>query len=188
MDAAGITSGIMKNYGVAGSENKDKTQLNKDAFLNLLVTQMQHQDPLEPTKNEDFLAQMAQFSALEQMKNLNTGFKMQQGNDLIGKTVVGKIVDEKSGDTKYVSGEVSGTKIKSGEVFLVVDDKDIELSKVEGVLKSKEKENVNKDVLEAIKSSLESINEKLGKMVEQKAEKQKNNDVKEGNKDEVELV
>jgi len=45
--------------------------LGKDAFLNLLITQMRYQDPLSPLDNQAFVAQMAQFSALEQMQNLN---------------------------------------------------------------------------------------------------------------------
>ncbi len=44
--------------------------LGKDAFLQLLVTQMQYQDPLDPQDNSEYLAQLAQFSALEQMTNV----------------------------------------------------------------------------------------------------------------------
>ena len=46
--------------------------LDKDAFLHLLVTQLQHQDPLNPTDSVEFTAQLAQFSSLEQLGNVNT--------------------------------------------------------------------------------------------------------------------
>jgi flagellar basal-body rod modification protein FlgD len=45
--------------------------LGKDAFMTLLVTQLQHQDPTQPMDDSAFLAQLAQFSSLEQLQNLN---------------------------------------------------------------------------------------------------------------------
>ncbi|MBQ9365484.1 MAG: flagellar biosynthesis protein FlgD [Schwartzia sp.] len=58
----------------AASQNAKSTNnnsaLDKDAFLQLLVTQMQYQDPLDPQDNSEYVAQLAQFSALEQMTNV----------------------------------------------------------------------------------------------------------------------
>lgn len=56
----------------AGVEKKGKDPLGRDAFLSLLVTQLQHQDPTQPMDNSQFIAQLAQFSSLEQLQQVNT--------------------------------------------------------------------------------------------------------------------
>lgn len=51
------------------------TDLGEDTFLLLLTTQMQNQDPLSPMSNEEFVAQLAQFSSLEELKNISSGLE-----------------------------------------------------------------------------------------------------------------
>ncbi len=68
MPIDGITYVESSNFGQAAPPKKD---LGKDDFLQLLIAQLSHQDPSEPMKNEDFVAQLAQFSSLEQMENMN---------------------------------------------------------------------------------------------------------------------
>ena len=55
----------------SGLATSQSNVLNKDDFLNLLITQLQHQDPLNPTDSVEFTAQLAQFSSLEQLANVN---------------------------------------------------------------------------------------------------------------------
>lgn len=50
---------------------QEKDPLGRDAFMNLLLTQLQHQDPTQPQADGEFLAQLAQFSALEQLTQMN---------------------------------------------------------------------------------------------------------------------
>ncbi len=52
------------------TEKVKKAQIGKDAFLQLMIKQLQHQDPLSPMDNKDFIAQMAQFTSVEQMTNI----------------------------------------------------------------------------------------------------------------------
>ena len=74
---------------------KASQELGKDDFLKLLMAQMTHQDPTEPMDNSQFIAQMAQFSSLEQMYNVSNGFtkmaQMMQSSEAAG--TFGKVVD-----------------------------------------------------------------------------------------------
>lgn len=84
-------------------------QLGKDDFLKLLMTQMTHQDPTEPMDNSQFIAQMAQFSSLEQMYNVSNGFNkmasIMQSNEAAA--TLGKVV-ELDVEGEQVSGVVEG--------------------------------------------------------------------------------
>ncbi len=175
--SSSIQADMLKKFGnnEKASAKAKNGEMNKDMFLNLLVTQMQYQDPLEPTKNEDFLAQMAQFSALEQMKNLNTGFMMQQGNSLIGKVVEGKYVDENTTKTVHVAGEVKSVKLQDGEVMLQVQDEkgkmhELKLNKVDEVggkvddyLKKNSLDKIN-ETLAGISTKIDTLSEKVEKI------------------------
>lgn len=130
-------SSIMNQYGssssTAAASKSNGDELGKDAFLNLLVTQLQNQDPLNPTEDKDFLAQMAQFSSLEQMQNLNSTFQMSQANDLVGKIITATVVSAATQETSTIEGYVDSIKISSGSVYLMVDDQEVPLSDVTDV-------------------------------------------------------
>jgi flagellar basal-body rod modification protein FlgD len=81
-----------------GQGSASKSVLDKNDFLKILITQLSHQDPTEPMEDKEFVAQMAQFSALEQMTNMSQEFSKLtallasgQAVSLLGKTV--EIVD-----------------------------------------------------------------------------------------------
>lgn len=88
---------------------KASQELGKDDFLKLLMAQMTHQDPTEPMDNSQFIAQMAQFSSLEQMYNVSSGFNkmasIMQSNEAA--STLGKVVDLDV-EGEQVSGVVEG--------------------------------------------------------------------------------
>lgn len=85
------------NSSAAAGSGGPLDEVGHDEFLQLLVTQMQNQDPLEPITNEDFLAQLAQFSSLEQLTDINagtqTGLLLQQSvTNSLAPSLIGKDV------------------------------------------------------------------------------------------------
>jgi flagellar basal-body rod modification protein FlgD len=95
------------------AQERKTGELDKDAFINLLVTQLRYQDPLNPVNDKEFIGQMAQFSALEQMQNLNASFSSTKAFSLIGKRIRANVIDNATKGTRIVEGNVSAVKIVS---------------------------------------------------------------------------
>ena len=101
-------------------KEKSNNSLDKDAFLSLLVAEMQYQDPLEPTTNTEYISQFATFSQLEATQNLDATNTKQMANDLIGKQVILKVTSTSTGETTYHSGRVDYVYVENGKSYLSV--------------------------------------------------------------------
>lgn len=121
---------IVDASAAANSESTKKTKasenttsgLGKEAFLQLLVAQMQYQDPLQPTENTEYIAQLATFSQLEATQNLEDTVNHSMGNDLVGKYVILNTTTA-SGASTTVAGKVDYVMYENGNVYLSVNDK-----------------------------------------------------------------
>jgi len=117
-----------------GGGKASTPNLDKDDFLKILITQLQHQDPTAPLEDKEFIAQMAQFSSLEQMTNMSQGFQKLSGllasSEAAG--VLGRNVEVRDGES-LVSGVVS--QVVRGDFPLVgVNGKLYDFAAVEKVI------------------------------------------------------
>lgn len=136
-----------------------KDSLGKDAFLQLLVTQLRHQDPLSPDDNTQYIAQLAQFSSLEQMTQMVKGFESVSKlvsnidssvlvgslSNMIGKNIqwthVTKTKDAEGNPTtksETFAGNVRGVKVSNGKTLVVAQDAkgnlhDVDVSEIEAI-------------------------------------------------------
>lgn len=109
------------------SEKKQpSSKLGKDDFLKILITQLQNQDPLKPMEDREFISQMANFSALEQMTNLNavmTNFIKQQNQQSILQysEMIGKEVGYKNENGEELFQTVESVRFNGSEVVLQLE-------------------------------------------------------------------
>ena len=127
MNVSGVTSGGALSSSVSQTTMQG---MNTQDFLNLMVAQMQYQDPLSPMENSDFMAQWAQLSVLEELQLMNQALteltsklggsetdELLQASALVGRTIEAN----PSGSDGVVSGIVSEVRVNDGVPTLIVD-------------------------------------------------------------------
>jgi flagellar basal-body rod modification protein FlgD len=118
----------------ASTKRTANKELGKDAFLQLLVSQLKNQDPMKPMDDTSMIAEMAQFSSLEQMQNLNKTMEAQQTFQTLTQAsgMIGKYVQlQEAGEHgAVVTGLVSEVRTSGGKVNVVIDGKEYETSTI----------------------------------------------------------
>ena len=109
------------SYSATSKGKTSGSDLDKEAFLNLLVTQMQYQDPLNPSDNTEYMSQLAQYSALEAQLNISDTLDKGNNLNLVGKYVIMNTTDS-SGKQAMISGLVEYATVKDGDVYLSVNN------------------------------------------------------------------
>ncbi|HEV2296751.1 MAG TPA: flagellar hook capping FlgD N-terminal domain-containing protein [Tepidisphaeraceae bacterium] len=133
MNASAISAVSTKPPNTIKSKN---FELKAEDFIKMMITQLQHQDPMEPAKNEELLAQMSQIGQLqsstmmqESLKGLVMQNQIGSAGNLIGKTVQG--LDDKN---EQVSGIVNSVRVENDKLFLELDNgKRLAMDRVTGI-------------------------------------------------------
>lgn len=118
---ANVVDGKLDYNYTDNSKKEVSNDLGYDQFLQLLCAEMQYQDPLEPTSNTDYVAQLATFSQLEATLSLESTQKNNFASTLVGQEVI-LAVPGTNGSTNYVSGTVDYVMYQNGETYLSVND------------------------------------------------------------------
>jgi len=175
------TQGISNDYYLASTQKPkisatgDNSSLGKDAFLNILITQLQHQDPTQPMDDKQFISQMAQFSSLEQMQNMTTAMQnlltsqnetqLMSYTSFIGKEVkwheVTEEVDDKGSPiVNQGTGVINELKFVDGEpVFVLADGKEITAGNISSII------NTEKSSSASTENPLVAASQLIGQMV-----------------------
>lgn len=139
---ANIVNGEIQKNGVPAAEAKKNetaksSDLDKEAFLQLLVTQMKYQDPLEPTDNTEYVSQLATFSELEQMTNLVASSDLTRASQLVGQYVTVKVKNETTMEETIKGGKVDFVSVENGKGYLNIGEEKYSIDDLDSVVDEK---------------------------------------------------
>lgn len=140
--------------------------LDKEAFLRLLVEQLKNQDPMNPQDSSQFIAQLATFSSLEQLTNLNEGVQqMKHCQDMMqASTLIGKQVEIQTDDDAIVSGTVEKVVVGSDNVKVFVDGHSYDMDTIT-LIEADESAGSSMEYLQQLESGSSQVNLNLEQII-----------------------
>ncbi len=126
-----VKDGVVQQKKASNTEKKN--ELDRDAFLQLLTTQMKYQDPLNPNTDTEYVAQLATFSQLEQLQNLSSVTTNTQAFSLVGKEVMIR-TENVTGKETYVSGRVDFVSMNGTKTQLSINGNLYSIDQLDSVI------------------------------------------------------
>ncbi|WP_373863964.1 flagellar hook capping FlgD N-terminal domain-containing protein [Paenibacillus agaridevorans] len=132
------TRTVWPNYdksNVQAAANKKSTDtLGKDQFLSILVTQLRNQDPMQPMQDKEFIAQMAQFTSVEQLMNMAGELSLMRQSIGSASSLIGKHIEwyeyNEQGNVISMTGQVDSILSRDGLLYAKSGDKEVALDYV----------------------------------------------------------
>jgi len=133
MNISALSTPTSSVTAALGTTNSFQAGMDGDDFMLLLLTQMRHQDPLEPMDDQAMMSQFTQLNSLQQLQQINIAL-----NDALNKPpdlaeaagLIGKTVETNAG----IAGVVTSVSILNGQIMLWLDDEQVPLSSVTSIL------------------------------------------------------
>lgn len=119
------------------NSKKNDSGVTSEAFLQLLVAEMQNQDPLEPTSNTEWISQYATFTEVSEIQEIADAMDKVKAQDLVGEYVIMKVTKESTGETDYVSGKVDYVFYENDDVFLSINGENYSIKDLDTVADQK---------------------------------------------------
>lgn len=137
---------------VNATKASDSKVLGQDEFLKILIAQLQNQDPMQPMQDRDFIAQMAQFSSVEQMMSMSNEIQLLRqsmgiSSDLIGKSVSWYEMNSSGTGIVTASGVVEAITFNEGKQFAIVGSKMISIDELVKIWVGEEP-NIGEDIVD----------------------------------------
>lgn len=118
---ASVENGTVVSSTASETTTAANNDLGYDQFLQLLCAEMQYQDPLEPTSNTEYVAQLATFSQMEAMLNMQNTMEASNANSLVGQYVIVKTTSSTTGETTAVAGFVDYVQYENNKQYLSIN-------------------------------------------------------------------
>lgn len=129
-----LTDQMNKGQNTLETQRNVNKDLDKNAFMTLLITEMKNQNPLEPLENKEMMSQLASFSSLEQMENLNSQFEKflanstqslwAQAAQFMGKEIIAET------SYGYLNGKIEKATVSDNELWFEVNGTEVSISQI----------------------------------------------------------
>ncbi|RKN86518.1 flagellar hook capping FlgD N-terminal domain-containing protein [Paenibacillus ginsengarvi] len=139
MPTVGVSNGTFYYKNAVEKQKTGSSNLGRDEFLKILITQLSNQDPTKPLEDKEFISQMATFTSVEQLTNMAGEMRLLRqsigfSSALIGQTI-GWTQKDSNDKEQVLSGVVESIKIKDNKQYAIVGENQVSIDQITEIKK-----------------------------------------------------